>query len=212
QEAGCCGALAHHLNDHAASHAAIKKNIDSWWPHIEAGAEAIVVTASGCGTMVADYGHVLRNDTEYAEKAKRVSELFCDASTMVMREQAALTALLAKADAPTQNIAFHSPCRLHHGLKIRGGVEALLHAAGYELTSVPDGHLCCGSAGTYSILQPELSAQLLKNKVAALESGQPEGVATANIGCLAHIESGLKSSSKLPIRHWVEWLEAGLPG
>ncbi|MBL8521538.1 MAG: glycolate oxidase subunit GlcF [Betaproteobacteria bacterium] len=209
-EAGCCGALAHHLNDHAASHAAIRKNIDAWWPHIDAGAEAIVVTASGCGTMVADYGHVLRNDVAYAEKAKRVSELFCDASTAVAREREALHRLLATAPTGGKRIAFHSPCSLQHGLKIRGVVEELLTAAGFDLTPVPDGHLCCGSAGTYSILQPELSGQLLKNKVAALESGQPEGVATANIGCLAHIEGGLNASSKVPIRHWVEWLDERL--
>jgi glycolate oxidase iron-sulfur subunit len=207
QEAGCCGALAHHLNDQAASHAAIKKNIDAWWPHIEAGAEAIVVTASGCGTMVADYGHVLRNDAAYAAKAKRVSELFCDVSQLVSREQETLASLLATSGAAKKKIAFHSPCSLQHGLKIRGVVEDLLCAAGYELTTVPDSHLCCGSAGTYSILQPDLSSQLLKNKVAALESGKPEGVATANIGCLAHIESGLNGSSKVPIRHWVEWLD-----
>jgi glycolate oxidase iron-sulfur subunit len=210
QEAGCCGALAHHLSDHAASHAAIKKNIDAWWPHIEAGAEAIVVTASGCGTMVADYGHVLRNDAAYVAKAKRVSELFCDVSTMVLREQAALNVLLTNSAAPKTKIAFHSPCSLQHGLKIRGVVEDLLRAAGYELTAVPDGHLCCGSAGTYSVLQPELSGRLLQNKVAALESGKPEIVATANIGCLAHIEGGLKVSSRIPIRHWIELIDPRL--
>ncbi len=206
-EAGCCGALAHHLNDPAVSHAAIKRNIDAWWPHIEAGAEAVVVTASGCGTMVADYGHMLRHDAAYAAKAQRVSELFCDVSTMFAREQAVLAALLRDATMSAKKIAFHAPCSLQHGLKIRGVVENLLTAAGYTLTPVPDGHLCCGSAGTYSILQPELSKRLLKDKVAALESGGPEGVATANIGCLAHIDGGLAASSKIPIRHWVEWLE-----
>lgn len=209
-EAGCCGALAHHLNDHSASHDAIRRNIDAWWPHIESGAEAIVVTASGCGTMVADYGHVLRGDAAYASKAKRVSELFCDVSTIIARERPSLVAQVAPSASPTVRIAFHAPCSLQHGLKLRGVVEELLVAAGFELTAVPDGHLCCGSAGTYSILQPDLSGQLLRNKVVALESGKPEGVATANIGCLAHLESGLATSSKAPIRHWVEWLEERL--
>jgi glycolate oxidase iron-sulfur subunit len=210
REAGCCGALAHHLNDHETSHAAIKRNIDAWWPHVEAGAQAIIVTASGCGTMVAEYGHALRNDDAYAAKAQRVAELFCDVSHLIAKERDALCALLGRAAPTSAKIAFHSPCSLQHGLKIRGVVEDLLTAAGLALTAVPDGHLCCGSAGTYSLLQPTLSQQLLKNKVAALESGKPEGVATANIGCLAHIEGGLNASSRVPIRHWIEWIDERL--
>ncbi len=206
--AGCCGAIPHHLNDADASHTMMKRNIDAWWPLIEAGAEAIVVTASGCGTMVAEYGHMLRNDTAYADKANRVSELFRDVSQVVASESSALTKLLrAKPAGPKTRIAFHSPCSLQHGLKINGLVEGLLIDAGFEITTVPDGHLCCGSAGTYSILQAALSQQLLANKVAALESGEPVMVATANIGCMAHIESGLQASSKIPIQHWVELLD-----
>ena len=167
------------------------------------------MTASGCGTMVADYGHELRNDAAYAAKAGKVSELFCDASNMILRERAALTSRLANSTALKMKIAFHSPCSLQHGLKIRGVVEDLLLAAGYELTVVPDGHLCCGSAGTYSILQPELSSQLLKNKVVALESGQPEGIATANIGCLAHIEGGSTAAPKCRSGiGWSGWMSA----
>jgi len=209
-EAGCCGAIPHHLNDPHESHQYIKRNIDAWWPHIEAGAEAIVVTASGCGTMVAEYGHILRNDAAYAEKAQRVSDLFRDVSQVIAAESPALSTLLAARQPANSRIAFHSPCSLQHGLKIRGVVEGLLRDAGYELSAVPDGHFCCGSAGTYSILQPELSKQLLANKVKALESGAPMLVATANIGCLAHIEAGLNASSKIPIRHWIELIDERL--
>ncbi len=210
--AGCCGAIAHHLNDPHASHAAIKRNIDVWWPYIAAGAEGIVVTASGCGTMVQDYGHILRNDADYAEKARRVSELFRDVSQVVAAESLVLSKLLTGQRPASKKIAFHSPCSLQHGLKIKGVVEGLLRDAGYELTFVPDGHLCCGSAGTYSILQSELSQQLLANKVKALESGAPQMVATANIGCLAHIEGGLNGSSQVPIRHWIELIDERLSG
>ena len=216
--AGCCGAIPHHLNDAHEAHAYVKRNIDAWWPAIEAGAEAIVVTASGCGTMVAEYGHLLRNDAAYAEKAARVSELFRDVSQVIEQESATLTAKLKEkvetfpvdAEVTKQKLAFHAPCSLQHGLKIRGVVEGLLRDAGFELTNVPDGHLCCGSAGTYSLLQSELSQQLLINKVNALESGAPDVVATANIGCMAHIESGLHASSKTPILHWVELIDRRL--
>jgi glycolate oxidase iron-sulfur subunit len=211
KKAGCCGAIPHHLNDAHASHAMMKQNIDAWWPLVEAGAEAIVVTASGCGTTVAEYGHMLRNDADYAGKAKRISELFRDVSQVIAAESAAITTILkAKPAIPNTAIAFHSPCSLQHGLKIKGVVEQLLRDAGYTLTNVPDGHLCCGSAGTYSILQATLSQQLLANKVAALESGAPSMVVSANIGCLAHIESGLNASTKTPIRHWVELLDLRL--
>ena len=217
-KAGCCGAIAHHLNDNREAHAHVKRNIDAWWPAIERGAEAIVVTASGCGTMVADYGHLLRNDPAYAEKAARVSALYRDVSQMIEQERVQLSTLLKSradvypvdAEVTKQKVAFHSPCSLQHGLKIRGVVEGLLRDAGFELTMVPDGHLCCGSAGTYSLLQPELSTQLLANKVKALESGSPDVIATANIGCMAHIESGLNASSKTPILHWIELLDRRL--
>lgn len=218
ERAGCCGAIPHHLNDAHEAHAYIKRNIDAWWPAIEAGAEAIVVTASGCGTMVAEYGHMLRGDVDYADKAARVSALYRDVSQVIERERTALTAKLkarvetipVDAEAAKPRLAFHSPCSLQHGLKIRGVVEALLRDAGFELTEVPDGHLCCGSAGTYSILQSELSKQLLANKVTALESGAPDVIATANIGCMAHIESGLHANSKTPILHWIELIDQRL--
>jgi glycolate oxidase iron-sulfur subunit len=216
--AGCCGAIPHHLNDAQEAHAYVKRNIDAWWPAIEAGAEAIVVTASGCGTMVAEYGHTLRNDVAYAQKAARVSALYRDVSQVIEQERMRLSELLrakseiipVDAEVARQKLAFHSPCSLQHGLKIRGVVESLLRDAGFELTQVPDGHLCCGSAGTYSILQSELSQQLLANKVAALESGDPDVIVTANIGCMAHIESGLHASSGTPILHWIELLDRRL--
>jgi len=199
--AGCCGAVSYHLNYQPQSLPFVKANIDAWWPHIEKGAEAIVITASGCGTMVADYGHLLERDPDYAMKARRVSELAKDVSQVVAAEGAALERL-AKGGA-ARRVAFHSPCSLQHGLKIRGVVEPILAAAGFTLTAVPDPHLCCGSAGTYSITQPELSQRLLADKVRALESGGPEVVATANIGCLAHIGSG----TGVPVRHWIELLD-----
>jgi glycolate oxidase iron-sulfur subunit len=212
--AGCCGAIPHHLNDPHEAHVFIKRNIDAWMPFVESAgdekAEAIVVTASGCGTTVAEYGYLLRNDAQYAEKAKRISALYRDVSQVIAEEKNALAKLLATQSKPKQKLAFHSPCSLQHGLKIKGTVEEILTAAGYELTNVPDGHLCCGSAGTYSILQSELSQQLLANKVAALESGAPQMIATANIGCLAHIESGLNASSRTPIRHWIELVDERL--
>ena len=218
ENGGCCGAIPHHLNDADEAHAYVKRNIDAWWPAIEAGCEAIVVTASGCGTMVAEYGHLLRNDVAYAEKAARVSELYRDVSQVIGQERATLVEKLnAKvatfpldAEVTKPKLAFHSPCSLQHGLKISGVVENLLRDAGFELTHVPDGHLCCGSAGTYSLLQSELSGQLLINKVRALESGSPDIVATANIGCMAHIESGLHASSRTPILHWIELIDQRL--
>ena len=210
EAAGCCGAVTFHLSRQEDALDYMRENIDAWWPHIEAGAEAVVMTASGCGTMVKEYGHLLARDPAYAEKAKRISDLTKDISEIVAGEKDKLEAVLKSrlepnATRPTR-IAFHSPCSLQHGLQIRGKVEAVLTAAGFELTSVPDSHLCCGSAGTYSILQPELSQKLLKSKVNTLESGKPALLATANIGCLTHIQSG----TALPVRHWIELLDETL--
>ena len=201
--AGCCGAVTHHLNYQRDALAYVKANIDAWWPYVEAGAEAIVITASGCGTMVRDYGHLLREDPAYAEKAARISALAKDVSEVIMAERAGLAK--AAAGQARAAVAFHAPCSLQHGLKIRGVVEEILAAAGYALTPVPDAHLCCGSAGAYSILQPGISKDLLRDKVRALESGHPDLVATANIGCLAHIQSG----TERPVRHWIELLDMG---
>ncbi|MEO8007383.1 MAG: heterodisulfide reductase-related iron-sulfur binding cluster, partial [Betaproteobacteria bacterium] len=171
-------------------------------------------TASGCGTMVKEYGHLLSRDPQYANKAARISELSKDISEVIFAEREKLEALLpitghqlpVTASEAKPRVAFHSPCSLQHGLQLRGMIEALLTSAGFELTMVPDSHLCCGSAGTYSILQPVLSQRLLKNKVSALESDNPALLATANIGCLTHIQSG----TSLPVRHWVNILDERL--
>ena len=208
-QAGCCGAVSYHLNAQEEGLDYMRRNIDAWWPQVEAGVEAIVMTASGCGVMVKEYGHLLAGDARYAEKAKRISALTQDATEVLSMHGEALAPLLSPIAAPAspaQRVAFHSPCTLQHGQQIRGAVEALLTAAGYRLTGVPDAHLCCGSAGTYSILQTELSQQLLGNKVQALESDRPDVIATANIGCLAHIQTG----TALPVRHWLELLDEAL--
>jgi glycolate oxidase iron-sulfur subunit len=204
-EAACCGAVTFHLNAQEESLRFMKANIDAWWPHVEAGAEAIVITASGCGTMVEEYGHLLRGDPLYAEKAARISGLAKDVSEVIAAERSAL-AKGVRAGGASRRIAFHSPCTLQHGLKINGVVEPILRDLGFELTPVPDAHLCCGSAGTYSILQHDLSQRLLKDKVQALESGTPETIATANIGCLAH----LGTAASRPIVHWIELVDQEL--
>ncbi|MDE1982234.1 MAG: glycolate oxidase subunit GlcF [Betaproteobacteria bacterium] len=212
--AGCCGAIAHHLADEGGALDAMRRNIDAWWPVIEqGGVEAIVVTASGCGTELKDYGHALRGDPAYSDRAQQISALARDVSEALLQalEAAgpdALERLLAQAPAAPGPVAFHSPCSLQHGQKLKGVVERLLAAAGATLTAVPDPHLCCGSAGTYSLLQKDLSRQLQANKIAALESGRPDLILTANIGCLLHLAAGTDT----PVQHWVQWLDARLSG
>jgi glycolate oxidase iron-sulfur subunit len=203
---GCCGAIEYHLNAQDAALGRMRRLIDAWWPHIEAGAEAVVVTASGCGTMVHEYGHLLRDDPVYGAKAARVSALAKDVGEVIAAESAGIAKLVAGRPGVEAPVAFHSPCSLQHGLKVKGVVESVLRDAGFTLTAVPDAHLCCGSAGTFSILQPELSGQLLANKVKALESGAPARIATANIGCLLHLETG----ASRPVSHWIELLDQRL--
>ena len=207
-QAGCCGAVAYHLNAQDEALDSMRRNIDAWWPHIEEGTEALVMTASGCGAMVAEYGHLLAHDTAYAEKAARISALMKDISEVIAAEKEKLKALSPHASrlTPHRKVAFHAPCSLQHGLKLKGTVEALLADLGFDLTPVPDAHLCCGSAGTYSILQPKLSQQLLKNKITALTSGAPTAIVTANIGCQSH----LQTATGLPVMHWIEALDARL--
>jgi len=201
--AGCCGGLRFHLNYQEAGLDDMRALIDRWWPYIEAGAEAIVMTASGCGVTVKEYGHLLQHDARYAAKAARVSAMTRDISEVLDAEFNRLEPMLGK---PGGRVAFHPPCTLQHGQNIKGVSERLLERAGFELTPVPDAHLCCGSAGTYSILQPELAESLKRNKLSALGSGGPELIATANIGCLAHLQSG----TGLPVRHWIVALEGQL--
>lgn len=195
----CCGAVSHHLSAAAEGLDFMRRNIDIWWPHIQDGAEAIVITASGCGAMIREYGHLLRNDPDYADKAARVSELARDLTEVLDAED------LSRLDPsePKPRVAFHPPCTLQHGLKIRGVAERILAEAGFELVPVPDAHLCCGSAGTYSILQKDLANRLKADKLEALQQGGPEVIATANIGCQAHLQSG----TDLPVRHWIELLD-----
>lgn len=199
-ESGCCGAVSFHLNEQEDARIFMKRNIDAWWPAIEAGAEAIIVTASGCGVMVKDYGHVLSDDPAYKEKAKRVSELSKDIIEVVAAED---LSQFHDTAASFGRVAFHPPCTLQHGQKLPLVTETLLTKLGFVLTPVPDSHLCCGSAGTYSIFQPELSHQLRDNKVKSLLSGEPDIIATANIGCQLHIQSG----SGRQVLHWVELVE-----
>jgi len=204
--AGCCGAVRFHLHDQDGGREDARRNIDAWWPEIAAGrVEAIVVTASGCGVQVKDYGHLLKDDPAYALKAARVAALTRDPAEVVAAEAAALQAVLARRRAPAseQKIAVHAPCSLQHGQKIRGVVEGLLGAAGYVLTPVADGHLCCGSAGTYSLLQPGLSRQLRDNNLAALGAGSPERIVSANIGCIEH----LCGAATVPVQHWIELID-----
>jgi glycolate oxidase iron-sulfur subunit len=207
-QAGCCGALPFHLDDVAAARDMARRNIDAWWPALEAGAEAIVSTASGCGVQLRDYAHLLQADSEYAAKARRVSELARDIGEVLAAEGTALQGLLDRQPAAAQRIAFHAPCTLQHGLRASGGVDRILRKAGFDLAPVPDAHLCCGSAGTYSLLQPDISRQLRDAKLEALQSGGACTIASANIGCINH----LQSASTVPVHHWVELLDAHLAG
>lgn len=196
--AGCCGALSQHLGALEAAREAMRRNIDAWWPEIVAGAEAIVMTASGCGSQVKDYGYLLRDDPDYAEKAARVSALTRDLAEVLAGED-----LAALKPGRSRRIAFHPPCSLQHGQKVRGVIEAMLTRSGYELLPVDEAHLCCGSAGTYSILQPGIAGQLRDRKLSNLQARGPELIATANIGCQSH----LAAASGVPVVHWITLLE-----
>jgi glycolate oxidase iron-sulfur subunit len=203
KNAGCCGAVSQHLSATEEARTFIRNNIDAWWPAIENGVEAIIVTASGCAPMVKDYGRLLA-DTDYADKAARVSDLAKDLSEVIDIETAEQA--LNRSDS-VQKIAFHSPCTLQHGQGINGVVEHLLARLGYVLTPVMNSHLCCGSAGTYSILQPGMASVLRDNKLEALQDGKPDLIATANIGCLMHMEN----HAEVPVKHWIELLEPLIP-
>lgn len=201
-KAGCCGAVSYHLSKHEEGLNFMRRNIDAWWTEIQAGAEAIIITASGCGAMVQDYGELLKNDTQYAIKAKRVSELAKDLSQVITL--ADIESLSFKKS--TSTTAVHCPCSLQHALKLPDSVEPLLKAAGLATTKTKDKHLCCGSAGTYSILQPELSGKLLNNKIAALSIENPDRIVTANVGCQLHIAT----KSEVPVQHWIELIDEAL--
>jgi glycolate oxidase iron-sulfur subunit len=197
--AGCCGALHQHLSEAIAARNMMRRNIDAWWPYVQQGVEAIVMTASGCGVMVKDYAHALKDDAIYAEKAARISALTRDLSEILRNENLHAFSGIGKG----RRVACQASCTLQHGQKLGGVVENILQGCGYTLTPVADSHLCCGAAGTYSLLQAELSQQLLNNKLSALLQGQPDVIVTSNIGCQLHLES----ASKLPVRHWIELLD-----
>ena len=201
--AGCCGAIHLHLNVEDNAKALMRQNIDAWWPEIEAGAEAIISTASGCGVMIKDYGHLLADDKTYAQRAARVSELAKDIVEVLTAEDVSALKPVAKSFG---KVAFHPPCTLQHGQKLPQVTEAFLQKLGFTLSPINDAHTCCGSAGTYSIFQPELSHQLRRNKLENLLMDEPDVIVTANIGCQLHLQSG----SGRPVMHWIELLDAGL--
>ena len=202
-KAGCCGALRFHLNDQEAGLDDMRRNIDAWWPLVEQ-VEAIVMTASGCGVTVKEYGHLLAHDSAYAEKAARISALTRDLSEIVPEFEAELGAKLKGKIG--KRVAYHPPCTLQHGQQIRGKVEGVLRAAGVDVTLCADSHLCCGSAGTYSMLQPELSHELRDRKLANLTATGAEEIVSANIGCLTHLQSG----TDIPVTHWIELIDRAL--
>ncbi|WP_313145561.1 glycolate oxidase subunit GlcF [Diaphorobacter nitroreducens] len=209
REAGCCGAVKFHLNDQEGGLAQMRANIDAWWPYVERGeVEAVVMNASGCGVTVKEYGHLLRNDAQYAEKAARVSALTRDLSELLPD---LVERLRGRIQPPAAPLAYHPPCTLQHGQKLRGGVERHLAALGFELrVARTESHLCCGSAGTYSVLNPELSYQLRDRKLGALGEAfteqPPAAILSANMGCITHLQSG----TGIPVKHWVEVLDAAL--
>ncbi len=206
--AGCCGGVKFHLNDQDAAIVQMKNNIDAWWPHVANGVEAIVMNASGCGVTVKDYGHILRDDAAYAERAKRISELTKDLSELLPELLPALKERIAPQKAQAQGLmAFHPPCTLQHGQQLKGGVEHHLNALGFQLqVANNEAHLCCGSAGTYSVLQPVLATQLRDRKLVHLQDLQPQAILSANIGCITHLQSG----TQVPVRHWVEIVDSAL--
>jgi glycolate oxidase iron-sulfur subunit len=204
-EAGCCGAVKFHLDDHEGGKAHMRANIDAWWPQVERNeVEAIVMNASGCGATVREYGHILAGDPAYAAKARRIGELTRDLSELLPELAAALK---DRVKAPGGVIAYHPPCTLQHGQQLRGGVEANLRALGFDVQAAKsEPHLCCGSAGTYSVLQPELAYPLRDRKLGHLNQLRPSTIVSANIGCITHLQSG----SGIPVRHWVELLDDAL--
>ncbi|MFM8574745.1 MAG: glycolate oxidase subunit GlcF [Limnohabitans sp.] len=205
-QAGCCGALKFHLNDQTGGAAQMRANIDAWWPWVERGeVEAIVMNASGCGVMVKDYGHVLRDDPVYAQKAQRISELTQDLSELLPQLLPALKEQLKpEVVQATGVVAYHPPCTLQHGQQLKGGVETHMAALGFQVqVATSESHLCCGSAGTYSVLNPEIAYQLRDRKLGHLKALQPRAILSANIGCITHLQSG----SDVPVRHWVELVD-----
>jgi glycolate oxidase iron-sulfur subunit len=202
-KAGCCGAVRYHLNDQAGGLDDMRRNIDAWWPYVEQ-VEAIVMTASGCGVTVKEYGHLLAHDPDYAAKAGRISMLTRDLSEIMPDFERSLAWQPARQDH--ERVAFHPPCTLQHGQQIRGKVEGVLRAAGVDVVLCADSHLCCGSAGTYSVLHPQIAHELRDRKLANLEATGAKEIVSANIGCMTHLQSGTST----PVTHWIELVDRAL--
>ncbi len=199
--AGCCGSLSHHLNAENEAIRIIKKNIDSWWPLVEKKSiEAICMTASGCGVAIKEYEQLLADDKNYASKAKAISALYKDPAEIVSQELRENKNELLSTAKQNKNIAFHPPCTLQHGMKLNNLIEPILSQCGYTVHSFKDKHLCCGSAGTYSITQKSLSQQLLANKLDHIDKVDADMIVTANIGCQLHLQNGTAT----PVKHWLE--------
>ncbi len=197
---GCCGAIRFHMNDQEGGRDDMRRVIDAWWPLIERGdIEAIVMNASGCGATVKEYAHALQHDAQYAEKAKRISAMTQDVSEFIAPQVAKLAPHI-KSNA---KVAFHPPCTLQHGQQIKGVTETILRECGIALTPITDSHLCCGSAGAYSVLNPEIATKLRDQKLGHALSAKPDMIASANIGCITHLQSGTAT----PVRHWLEILD-----
>jgi glycolate oxidase iron-sulfur subunit len=204
-KAGCCGAVRYHMNDQAGGLDDMRRNIDAWWPYVEQ-VEAIVMTASGCGVTVKEYGHLLAHDEHYAAKAKRISGMTRDLSEIMPQFESGLAARMQ--GRVSKRVAYHPPCTLQHGQQIRGKVEAVLRAVGVDVVLCAESHLCCGSAGTYSVLHPEIAHALRDRKLANLEATGADEIVSANIGCLTHLQSGTDK----PVAHWIELVDDILNG
>lgn len=200
--AACCGALRHHLGDDALDE--IRRTIDAWWPHVASGVESIVMNTSGCAAMVKEYAHLLRHDSSYAPKAARIVELTRDLAELLPEHVEQLAQRVRRHE---ERVVFHPPCTLQHAQKVRGAVEQLLESLGAVVLPFADSHLCCGSAGTYSILQPAVAERLRERKLEALQGSRPDVILSANVGCIVY----LGAASEIPVRHWIEWIAARLP-
>ncbi len=202
-KAGCCGAVRYHMNDQEGGLDDMRRNIDAWWPYVDQ-VEAIVMTASGCGVTVKEYGHLLAHDPAYADKARRVAEMTRDLSEIMPQFEGALAERLKGGGAA--RVAYHPPCTLQHGQQIRGKVEGVLRAAGVDVVLCADSHLCCGSAGTYSVMHPAIAHELRDRKLACLDATGAQEIVSANIGCMTHLQAGTDK----PVSHWIELLDRAL--
>lgn len=203
--AECCGAIRQHLSDHHGAEAQMKRNIDAWWPYVDSGIDTIVINASGCGVMIKDYAEILAHDPAYAAKAKKIAGMAKDVSEILPTYQMQISQQVKdkQGEDTPEKVTYHPPCTLQHGQKIRGPVEGLLKAIGINVSLCQDSHLCCGSAGTYSMLQPKLSQELLDRKLTNILKTNPQEIVSGNVGCINHLQSG----TNVPVRHWIELID-----